>query len=282
MPAGSNNFIQFDFLYKQYPGTIRCIRRPLMKQVHVRFYGELNDFLPLPRKMRLVTWKFDVSGSVKDMIESIGVPHTEVDLILANGEPVDFDHRLQEGERITVYPAFRSLDISQLIRMRREPLRRARFVVDTHLGRLAAYLRMLGFDTLYRNDYRDEELAKISAREDRVLLTRDCGLLMRTIVTRGYYLRATDPARQLVEVLQQFDLMASIAPFCRCMHCNAMLHATPKDAISYRLLPETKRHYEEFFICPQCDRIYWKGSHYRRMRHFIESVVLMKDSHRSQ
>lgn len=197
-----------------------------MKEVDVRFYGQLNDFLSPPARMRTLTWKFEVAGSVKDMIESIGVPHTEVDLIVANGEAVDFDHRLQDGERIAVYPAFRSLDISRLSWILRQPCRSSRFVADTHLGRLAAYLRMLGFDTLYRNDYEDQELATISAREGRVLLTRDAGLLMRAIVTWGYYVRATDPARQVVDVLERFDLASSMRPFpgaCIAMRFCALL-----------------------------------------------------------
>jgi len=244
-----------------------------MRQAYVRLYAELNDFLPPGRKTRTTTCRFDVCGSVKDMIESIGVPHTEVDLILVNGEPAEFEYLVQDGDRISVYPRFHSLDISTLAHLRPQPLREARFVTDTHLGRLAAYLRMLGFDTLYRNDSRDEDLAQLSASEGRILLTRDRGLLKRTIVTRGYCLRSTDPPRQLAEVLQRFDLVPAIAPFRRCMHCNAVLHPAEKEAISDRLLPDTKRHYDEFFMCPQCARIYWKGSHYRRMQRLIESVT---------
>jgi hypothetical protein len=135
-----------------------------------------------------------------------------VDLIVVNGEPVDFEYLVQDGDRISVYPRFQSLDISALPHLRPEPLREARFVADTHLGRLAAYLRMLGFDTAYRNDYRDEDLAQLSANERRILLTRDRGLLKRTIVTRGYCLRHTEPAQQVVEVLQRFDLVSAIIP----------------------------------------------------------------------
>lgn len=244
-----------------------------MKKAYVRFYAELNDFLPPSRKGQTSGYAFDVSGSVKDMIESMGVPHTEVDLILANGEPVDFAYLVQDGDRISVYPTFQSLDISPVLRLRPQPLREMRFIADGHLGRLAAYLRMLGFDTLYRSDSRDEELAKVSAAERRILLTRDRGLLMRNIVTRGYCLRETDPARQLVEVLQCFDLIPLIAPFQRCIHCNTLLRPVAKESVVDRLLPETKQYYDEFFLCPACDRIYWKGSHYRRMRRFIDSVT---------
>jgi uncharacterized protein len=244
-----------------------------MKRAGVRFYAELNDFLPPEKRAQTITCSFDVGRSVKDMIESLGVPHTEVDLILANGEPVDFTYRVREGDKISVYPEFRSIDISQQVRLRPQLLHDMRFVTDTHLGRLAAYLRMLGFDTLYRNDYSDEDLARVSVDEERILLTRDRGLLMRTVVTRGSYLRATEPARQLAELLKQFDLAKAIAPFRRCMRCNAVLRPVPKETISDRLLPQTRHHFNEFYNCPQCDRIYWKGSHYHRMRRLIDSVT---------
>lgn len=244
-----------------------------MKQAGMRFYAQLNDFLPPEKRARTLACSFDVSGSVKDMIESLGVPHTEVDLILANGEPVDFNYRVQQGDVISVYPEFQSIDISPKVRLRPQPLSEARFAADTHLGRLAAYLRMLGFDTLYRNDFADEELAKLSADEDRILLTRDRGLLMRTMVKRGCYLRATQPARQLAELLQSFDLVRAINPFRRCMHCNEILRPVSKETISDRLLPQTRQHFDEFYNCPQCGRIYWKGSHYSRMRRFIDSLL---------
>ncbi len=244
-----------------------------MKQAGVRFYAGLNDFLPPEKKARIVTYSFDVSGSVKDMIESLGVPHTEVDLILANGQPVDFTYRVHEGDRISVYPEFQSIGISPHVRLLPQPLAEARFVADTHLGRLAAYLRMLGFDTLYRNDYVDEELARLSSDENRILLTRDRGLLMRAVVTRGYYVRATAPSAQLVELMQRFDLAPAIEPFRRCMHCNDVLRPVSKETISDRLLPLTRQHFDEFYNCSQCGRIYWKGSHYQRMRRFIDSVI---------
>jgi uncharacterized protein with PIN domain len=244
-----------------------------MKQADVRFYAQLNDFLPPEKRARNITCRFDVSGSVKDMIESLGVPHTEVEVILANGEAVDFTYRVQEGDRISVYPEFQSIDIPRHARLRPQALPESRFVADTHLGRLAAYLRMLGFDTLYRNDYADEDLTELSAGEDRILLTRDRGLLMRTAVTRGSYVRASEPAMQLAEVLQRLDLARAITPFRRCMHCNAVLRPISKEAISDRLLPRTRQHFNEFYNCSHCGRIYWKGSHYRRMRRFIDSVT---------
>jgi uncharacterized protein with PIN domain/sulfur carrier protein ThiS len=244
-----------------------------MKHAFIRFYAALNDFLAPERRAQASTCSFYVSGSVKDLIESLGVPHTEVELILVNGNPVDFGYRVQDGDRISVYPPFRSLDVSPLVTLRPAAPAEFRFAADAHLGRLAGYLRMLGFDTWYRRDAGDEELATISSDEGRILLTRDSGLLKRNIVTRGYFVQTTDPARQVVEVLQRFDLVPKTQPFRRCIHCNAILQPANKEEVLDRLLPETRRYYDEFFQCPRCGHIYWKGSHYRRMERFIESVI---------
>jgi uncharacterized protein with PIN domain len=244
-----------------------------VKQARFRFYAQLNDFLPLELKEQTLTHNFYVSGSVKDAIEAIGVPHTEVDFIVANGIPVDFDYQVQDGDRVSVFPRFRSVDLGALARLRLPDLPEKRFVADGHLGRLAAYLRMLGFDTLYRSDYQDDELAHLSSSENRILLTRDRGLLKRNEITRGYFVRATHPVRQLAEVYCEFDLSPAIAPFRRCMHRNALLRSVEKKSIEHRLLPETAKYFEEFYACPDCNRIYWKGSHYRRLKRLIPQVV---------
>jgi uncharacterized protein with PIN domain len=244
-----------------------------MKRAYFRFYAELNDFLPPFRRMVPFTHSFESSGSVKDTIEALGVPHTEVDLILVNGDSVDFSYAVQDGDYISVYPVFESIDITPLLRVRPEPLRETRFVLDTHLGRLAGYLRMMGFDTLYRNDYRDEELTRISTSERRLLLTRDRGLLKRRAVTRGYFVRETEPRHQLAEVLRRFDLYRSIAAFERCLRCNGLLQTVEKQLIQDRLQPKTKQYFEEFRVCDACDRIYWKGSHHQRMQRFIDRMI---------
>ncbi|MGD8568657.1 MAG: Mut7-C RNAse domain-containing protein [Gammaproteobacteria bacterium] len=241
-------------------------------QVTIRFYEELNDFLPLNRRKIAFTHTFDQPGSIKDLIESLGVPHTEIDLILANGQSVDFDYRISDGDHISVYPVFESLDISPVIKLRPQPLREPRFVLDTHLGRLAAYLRMLGFDTLYRNDYDDPTLADISANEKRILLTCDRQLLMRRQVTRGYYVRERQPQKQLLEIVDRFDLHNNLQPFTRCLHCNGPVQRVDKHAIENHLLPRTKEYYNQFWQCAHCHKIYWKGSHYRRMRQLIDRL----------
>jgi uncharacterized protein with PIN domain len=242
-------------------------------QVHIRFYAELNELLPQLRRSGCVVHNLDVPASVKDVIETLGVPHTEVDLILLNGESVDFSRLVQDGDRIGVFPVFRSIDIAALTRVRAASLGEKRFVLDIHLGRLAAYLRMLGFDVLYRNDYQDEELAQISAKEERILLTRDRGLLKRAVVAHGYLLRETYPRRQIVEVLRRFDLFESIAAFQRCVHCNALLKAAPIELVRDHLPAKTKQYYDEFHICPECSQIYWKGSHYQRMQRLIDRII---------
>jgi len=241
-------------------------------RVTIRFYEELNDFLPVQR--RKVEFACDAGGprSIKDLIESLGVPHTEVDLVLVDGRSVGFGFAVRDGQRISVYPRFESLDVTPLTRLRPAALRDTRFVLDTHLGRLAAYLRMLGFDTLYRNDYDDPTLVDVSVSERRVLLTCDRGLLMRRDLERGYFVRARQPREQLREVLERLDLFDNLRPFTRCMHCNGAIEPVDKAAVVALLPPRTATCYDAFWRCAQCGKIYWQGSHYRRMRVLLERL----------
>lgn len=234
-----------------------------------RFYEELNDFLPPERRKADFVHRFRETGAVKDAVEALGVPHTEIELILANGRSVDFSYRVRDGDRISVYPMFEALDITPLLRLRPQPLRVTRFVLDTHLGRLARYLRLLGFDTLYRNDYDDPELARISRDERRVLLTRDVGLLKRSAVTRGYFLRETDPRRQLHEIVARFDLSRALRPFRRCLRCNGLLAAAPKRELIGRVDPALLQRHRRFRRCRGCGQVYWPGSHHERMQQLL-------------
>jgi uncharacterized protein with PIN domain/sulfur carrier protein ThiS len=238
----------------------------------IRFYAELNYFLPANRRQVDFECTCESGTSIKHLVEALGVPHTEIDLLLVNGAPVDFSYPVQDGDRISVYPVFESLDLSPLAHLRPQPLREPRFVLDAHLGKLAVFLRMLGFDALYRNDYGDEELARISSQEQRILLTRDRGLLKRSLVTHGYCIRQDDPRQQIAEVLQRFDLYHLVAPFQRCLRCNGLLETVDKDAIFDQLQPDTRQYFQEFRRCQACGQIYWKGSHYQRMQQMIESI----------
>ncbi len=235
-----------------------------------RFYAELNDFLPVIQRQTEFTVSFQVNTTVKHLIESLGVPHTEIDLILVNGESVDFTYRVQDGDRVSVYPVFESLNIKPLTRLWKHPLRQPRFIADTHLGRLAAYLRMAGFDTLYRNDYSDSELALLSQSESRIVLTRDRGLLKRNQVTHGFFVRHDEPFLQLVSVIERFDLHNELKPFTRCLRCNNLLDTVAKENILDRLPANTAQTFVEFKICYSCDKVYWKGSHYKRMSALIK------------
>jgi uncharacterized protein with PIN domain len=244
-----------------------------MPVAHFRFYAELNDFLTPKRQFSEFAYDFLDAAPVKDRIESFGVPHVEVDLILVNGQSVDFAYRVQDGDRISIYPVFESFDIAGLTRLRPEPLRDPRFVLDVHLGRPDAYLRMLGFDTLYQNHWADVRLAEVSQSEHRILLTRDVGLLKRGSVTHGYYLRTTQPRQQLAEVVGRFDLGRLAKPFSRCLRCNTLLEQVGKDQVSDRLPVQVALLHDEFLRCPDCHRAYWKGGHFRRMRQLIDASV---------
>ena len=181
-----------------------------------RFYEELNDFLPADKRKIAFPYNFFGSPSVKDVIEEIGVPHTEVDLILINGNSVKFDDILSHYDRVSVYPVFENFDISNVTRLRPKPLRKTRFIVDAHLGRLSRLLRMLGFDTLYKNNYNNEEIITEALTQKRIILTCDRDLLENRSITHGYLIKETDPLEQACEVIHRFDLYSQAKPFIRC------------------------------------------------------------------
>ena len=238
-----------------------------------RFYEELNDFLPAGRRGRAFEHRFDGTPSVKDQVEALGVPHTEVDLILVDGEPVGFDHLLCGGERVAVYPVFETLDIAPVARLRPEPLRVPRFVLDVHLKTLARRLRMLGFDALWPGDVPDERLASISIEDQRILLTRDRGLLKRRKIARGYCPRSAQPAAQVREVLRRFDLGRLARPFSRCIACNGLLVPAAPEEIEGQVPRDIVQRHDRFARCPACGRVYWPGSHFRRMRTLVDDLL---------
>jgi len=233
---------------------------------HFRFYAELNNFLAPWHRQRTFSHPLSRDATVKHMIEALGVPHTEVELICVNGVPVDFSHRLQDEERVSVYPAFSSIDIHTSVRLRPEMESPGRFIADAHLGLLAKSLRMLGFDVLYRNDYSDAEVARIAAEEDRVVLTRDRDLLIRKEIVRGCYLHAVDVETQMAEVIVRFKLAPHVRAFSRCLTCNGELRAVDKQEVAHRVPHHSRQFYEHFFECAGCAQVYWEGSHVARMR----------------
>lgn len=238
-----------------------------------RFYEELNDFLPPDRRKREFACPCARAATTKHMIEALGVPHTEVELILVNGESADFSRILQDGDRVAVYPKFEAMDVTPLLRVRDYPLRVTRFVADSHLGGLAHMLRMMGFDTLYDNHFHDDAIVAIAEQDGRIVLTRDRELLKRRIVTHGCYVHALKSEQQLREVVGRLDLARSAKPFSLCLHCNVPLHPVDKASVFDRLPPKVQANYERFSTCDACGRIFWEGSHWRNMRRVLEGVA---------
>lgn len=240
-----------------------------MGRAEFRFYAELNDFLPPHLRGRSFAYEFQGQPTVKDAIEALGVPHVEVELIIVNGESVDFSHRLNDGDRVAVYPMFESLDVTEILRIRRAPLRHVAFACDVHLGKLARLLRLLGFDTVHSPGITDAELVELSQR-GRIILTRDRQLLKHGGVTHGYWVRSTVPLEQAQEVVRRFDLRDQIAPFTRCLACNGVLQRLPKEEALPRVPPKVREWCEEFLICSGCGRIFWPGTHYPRLASWVE------------
>jgi uncharacterized protein with PIN domain len=237
-----------------------------------RFYEELNDFLP--RHLRKVSFAYTFNGtpSVKDAIEAIGVPHTEVDLILVDGTSVGFERLLAGGERVSVYPMFERLDIAPATRLRPRPLREPRFVLDVHLGKLARYLRLTGFDALYDSHYDDADIVRLASGNGRIILTRDRGLLKRREVTHGYWVRNVEPRRQLEEVVASLDLRSRVHPFSRCMLCNDLLQRVDENSVRDELPPRVRGRFLELARCPTCARLYWPGSHFAKLTRVVEGL----------
>jgi uncharacterized protein with PIN domain len=244
-----------------------------MNSAFIRFYEELNDFLPKDKKKTTFSCTFQGNPSVKDLIESLGVPHVEVDLILVNSKSVDFNYKVKDEDDISVYPVFESLDITSATHLREKPLRVIKFILDEHLGKLAKYLRLCGFDTLISTGYTDNDIIKISVAEKRIILTRDRQLLKNKKVTHGYWIRSDNAREQVGEVFRRLDLKDMTEPFTRCIECNSLLAEVKKEEIEDRLLPGTKKYYNDFKKCTGCDRIYWEGSHYERMKDMIGQIT---------
>lgn len=244
-----------------------------MTTAHFRFYEELNDFLAPARRKVAFPLRCAESATVKNAIESVGVPHTEVEIVLANGVSVDFAYRVQEGDRISVYPVFEAFDVAPLLRLRPAPLRDPRFLADAQLGGLARLLRMLGFDTAFEPAAADADLRARALAEHRIILTRDRQLLICRDVTHGCYVHALQPPAQLREVVDRLQLARRVAPFTRCLCCNTVLETVDKRQVLARLPPAVAAGQSAFKRCPTCDRVYWPGDHWRRMRTMLGALL---------
>lgn len=220
-----------------------------------------------------IRYPVDRRASVKDVIEALGIPHTEVGTLIVNRQEIDFHHLLEPGDQLVAEPLIPPVDVTRPTRLRPRLSAAVRFLVDHNVARLAPKLRMAGFDTLFDPAWHDEELAAVAEGEGRILLSRDLQLLKRKNVLYGHLVRETMPARQLGEILHFYGLKEQLAPFGRCLRCNTMLTAVAKDDILHRLEPLTKKYYHSFQLCPGCGRIYWAGSHHDQMVLLMTALV---------
>lgn len=243
----------------------------MVKQLYLRCFGELNDFFENKKGVRKVFFKD--RQTIKDIIEGINIPHTEVYLITKENEPITFNYLVKDGDIISIYPVFRTIEIESDLKTTRKKYKGIpKFIADAHLGKVVSYLRILGFDTLYYNDYGDQKLAELSHQQNRILLTRDHGLLMRKIVEYGYFIRSDNPKEQLKEIILRYNIFKYINLSSRCPKCNGVLKKIKKDLIIDRLEPKTKKYYKDFQICSNCNKIYWKGSHFKKIDKLINKI----------
>jgi uncharacterized protein with PIN domain len=228
------------------------------------FIGSLNDFLSPNQKEKTIEVVFSGNPGIKDIIESLGVPHVEIKLIKVNSIPVDFSYHIRNADEVEIFPFSSGILPSET--------ERPSFVLDVHLGKLARYLRMMGFDSIYRNDFSDRELVTISCREKRILLTRDIGVLKYGCLKHGYWIRTTVVLEQVKEVVSYYNLCPSVLPFSLCMECNSPLLEVSKVQIEEKIPPLTRMYYDSFSQCVNCKKVYWRGSHYNRMYNLLKQI----------
>lgn len=238
-----------------------------------RFYEELNDFLPKHRRKTDFEATFKGKRSIKDMIEALGVPHTEIDLILVNGNSVDFNYIFQDEDRVSVYPVFESLNITNVTRLRKIPLRRNKFIADINLGDIVKYMRVLGLDLYYDPLLSTREIIEISKRENRVILTKSRKLLKFKDVSHGIFIRPGTTTEQIRRIIDFLDIKDKIKPFSRCLRCNTLLNIVLKEKIIDRIPPKTKEFCNEYVQCRSCNKIYWKGTHFIDMEKVVRQIL---------
>jgi len=245
----------------------------MINSAHFRFFGHLETLLIRSYREEPINYRFKERPGVKDPIEAMGIPHTEVDVILANGCSVGFDYQLHDQDQIDVYPVFADVSADPILHLASPIPQIPTFILDVHLGKLARRLRLLGFDCLYRNDYSDSEIICIARAQQRIILTRDRGILKQRQVDKGYLVNSDHVEVQLRMTLERYRLNAQIKPWQRCLACNGLTEPVEKAVVQHRLLPKTARYYETFHHCRECGRLYWRGPHYARLKSWIDRVI---------
>ena len=254
------------------PLCILTLEGVMKSQATISFFGSLNDFLPQNRKNSHHWVAFEDGRGVKDLVESLGVPHSEIDVLIVNGTSVNFGFRLNGKSHIEVYPCFTAPQKDSLLHLQPPVPENPSFILDVHLGKLTHLLRMMGFDSLYRNNFRDKEIVEIAHDQNRIILTRDKGILKYRLVSSGYWVRSTDTNIQIKEVTSRFSLCSRKKPFTICMECNGKLKPVQKQEIESLLEENTVKYFTKFAKCSNCGKIYWEGSHYLMLRDRIGNI----------
>jgi len=244
-----------------------------MPEAQVRCYAELSDNLPARQRCTESSFSLEGETTVAELIAALEISSSDVDLILLNGHSVSLDAQVHAGDRVALYPVFESFDISSTQLIRSRPLRVPRFLLDVHLGKLAALLRMVGVDAAYQNHAQDEDLIRQSLSENRVLLSRDRALVTDHRLVRAHAIRSGVPEEQLVDVVGRFQLQELLEPFSRCLKCNSLLIAVPREEVFDFLPPRVRESQTVFHRCPSCLRVYWPGTHQDRMSTFIRRIL---------
>ena len=239
--------------------------------ISITFDSVLDFFLAEPHQGRNLAYPLTRSASVKDIIESLGVPHTEVGRICFNNREIDFAFVPDMPGNLHVHSIDPPFDVLTPSLLRPEPLDRIWFIADVNVLKLGRLLILLGFDVAFSSSFTDEQIADLSESESRIVLTRDTTLLKRKKIMFARRIRSNLPYDQVVEVMDFFGLRDQTAFFSRCTQCNQPLAKVPKTDILHRLEPKTQKYFFDFFQCPECQKIFWKGSHYDAMKETFTS-----------
>ncbi|MEU9173923.1 Mut7-C RNAse domain-containing protein [Streptomyces sp. NPDC048420] len=232
-------------------------------EIHVEFAPGLAVFVAGGRRRGRTALTTDGSASLGHVVESTGVPLTEVGALRVNGREVPPSYVPSAGDTVDVHPVARPQQV---------PGAPLRLLLDVHLGTLARRLRLLGVDTAYEStDIGDPALAARSATEKRVMLSRDRGLLHRRELWAGAFVYSTRPEDQLHDVLDRFR--PALHPWTRCTACNGLLREATKDQVADQLEHGTERSYDVFAQCEDCGRAYWKGAHHDQLKAIVDSVL---------
>lgn len=233
-----------------------------MNTATFRFHGGLSDFVARENRGKVFEFTCARAATLKNAIEALGVPHTEIGALSVNRAPATLQRIVREGDAIEVHPWSAG-------EMGADPI----FVADAHLGGLARFLRMLGFDTLYQNSLSDAEIRRLAEDERRIVLTRDRELLKCREIACGCYVRALKPEAQLREVAARYGLATRARPFTLCLRCNLPLEPADKAQVAAQIPEKVLLAQEIFSRCRGCERVYWPGSHYARMRAAIQGLL---------